>query len=147
MGCVPPDLLAATRCQQWGSLCSRESMSRCFYLEDLCPRGSLYRVGSQSRGVFIQRETPSPCGQNDWQKLLKTLPCPKLRLREVINFDKLSHDTSVMGWGGQPPPLRVLQPGNVLLRIRSTRLAELLICLFLDNTVPFWDTVGRNPSN
>ena len=43
-------------------------------------------MGVESGGLSASRwgvGRPSPRGQNDWQALLKTLPCPKLRLRAV----------------------------------------------------------------
>ena len=41
--------------------------------------------GVPARGVYLPRYPP--CEQNSWHTLLKILPCPKLRLRAVMNYE------------------------------------------------------------
>ena len=48
--------------------------------------------GSQTGSDIILR--PHPCEQNDWNTPVKILPCPRLRLREVIKVKKWLKDMS-----------------------------------------------------
>ena len=72
VGCVPPALYR-----------TGGSLSRGLFQGGLCP-GGLCPGGSLSGGVSVQgvsvRETPL---WTVWQTSVKTLPCPKLRLRAV----------------------------------------------------------------
>ena len=102
--------------------------------QELIPVGclppALYRKGGLcpgSRGVSVQRglclggvsvqgalcpgtppETPSPCDQNDWHTLVKTLPCPKLYFR-VLTTTQVADTGFSWVWGCQPPNLLFLK--------------------------------------
>ena len=93
VGCVPPASVVATRCQYWRSL-SRGISVWAFSVWAVSVQRGLYPVGTVwglsvhgglcQREASVQRETPSPCEQNDSHTLLKTLPCPNLHLRVVL---------------------------------------------------------------
>ena len=59
VGCIPPALVAATRCQFWG-VCVREGLCPGSVSRGLICQGDLTPWGSLSRG-----KTPFPCKKND----------------------------------------------------------------------------------
>ena len=70
------------------------------------PRGCVCPAGLSARGRCLPRGVvstwggvclggcrPPPCEQNDWQTVVKTLPCPKLSLRTVKMLKMLEYCT------------------------------------------------------
>ena len=75
------------------------------------PRRSM-GPGSHTGCDIIQRHFPPP--RTKWHMLLKLLPCPKHRLREVIITVKLQQDKMSTGQSEdlkEPFPLSVADPG------------------------------------
>ena len=56
------------------------------YLGGVCLWGGLFAYGVSAYGGCFPRGCAPPCEQNDWQTGVKTLPCPKLRLRAAMTL-------------------------------------------------------------
>ena len=85
-------------CLLWGGVCSRGvpapgwglPLGGCLLLGGgVCAQVVPGPGGVGWGGIPACTEVDPPCEQNSWHTLLKILPCPKLRLRAVINLQLL----------------------------------------------------------